>query len=178
MFFLLGVQIFLISTPFPTYTIITDLEEDEFLFDFHVHTTMSDGWLSPEERVDWYIEQGIHGAAFSDHDNLRGAKIAQDYVKENDLDFVVFTAEEWTDHENDIHMNIFGLEEKVVPEESESDFYDMKSMNAKETIKTLLVPLLVTVCCNVACVSPLTLRLDAASNSICSAGGGGGGGAA
>lgn len=118
--FLIGSNIILISTPFPPHKIIptVSLEDDEFLFDFHVHTIYSDGWLSVEERINWYMQQGISGAAFSDHDNIRGATIAQSYVSEHGLDFVVFMAEEWTDHENDIHMNYFGIAEELVPLES------------------------------------------------------------
>ncbi|MFW9873732.1 MAG: PHP domain-containing protein [Candidatus Thorarchaeota archaeon] len=119
-FLLLSTNIILISTPVPhnKITLIVPLEDDEFLFDFHVHTTYSDGWITVEERIKWYMKQGISGAAFSDHDNLRGAKVAQKYVKDHGLDFVVFIAEEWTDNENEIHLNIFGLFEEIVPPQS------------------------------------------------------------
>jgi len=132
---LLGVNIVLISTPFPPHKIkpIVPLEDDEFLFDFHVHTIFSDGWLTVEERIDWYIKQGISGAAFSDHDNIRGARLAQKYVEEHDLDFIVFMAEEWTDNENDIHMNYFGIAEEIVPLQSYTPG-GPKAMNASDTI--------------------------------------------
>ena len=122
LFLLLGSNVILLSIQFPTHRIIptTSLEEDEFLFDFHVHTTLSDGWLTPEERVLWYIEHGISGAAFADHDNIRGVRSAREFVEQNGLDFTVWIAEEWTNHETDpeIHMNYFGLEEEIVPPES------------------------------------------------------------
>lgn len=119
-YLLLGGNIILISFKFPNHHIkpVNPLAEDEFLFDFHVHTTMSDGWLTPENRVLWYIEHGISGAVFSDHDNIRGALIAREFVEKNNLEFIVFIGEEWTDHENDIHINYFGLEEEIVPLES------------------------------------------------------------
>ncbi|MFX1523593.1 MAG: PHP domain-containing protein [Promethearchaeota archaeon] len=113
-YLMLSMNILLISAPFPTQKINANVETDEFLFDFHVHTTMSDGWISPEERVRWYIEQGIDGAAFTDHDNIRGALIARNYVERNNLDFVVWIGAEWTDNEHDIHMNYYGLEEEIV----------------------------------------------------------------
>ncbi|MFW9773616.1 MAG: PHP domain-containing protein [Candidatus Thorarchaeota archaeon] len=112
---LLGTNIVLISFPFPTQIISTPLENDEFLFDFHVHTIYSDGWLTPEERVLWYIQQGISGAAFSDHDNIRGALAAQNFVEENGLNFLVLMAEEWTDNGNNIHMNYYGIAEELMP---------------------------------------------------------------
>ncbi len=132
---LLSSSIILISTPFPPHEIIptVPLEDDEFLFDFHVHTTFSDGWLTVEERVNWYIQQGISGAAFSDHDNLRGATTASNHVMEHGLDFTVFMAEEWTDNENDIHMNIFGLSEEIVPLQSYTPGGPL-AMNASDTI--------------------------------------------
>jgi hypothetical protein len=117
---LLGSNIVLISIQFTPHRIVplVPLENDEFLLDFHVHTTYSDGWLTPEERVMWYIDHGISGAFFTDHDNIRGALAASNYVDKNNLDFHVFIGEEWTDHENDIHINYFGIAEEIVPLES------------------------------------------------------------
>ncbi|MFX0010596.1 MAG: PHP domain-containing protein [Candidatus Hermodarchaeota archaeon] len=119
-FILLATNIVLISIKFMPHQIIpeTPLDEDEFLMDFHVHTIYSDGWLTPEERVMWYIEQGIDAAFFTDHDNIRGYHIAKQFVEESGLDFVVLIGEEWTDHENDIHMNYFGISKEIVPLES------------------------------------------------------------
>ncbi|MHA1986595.1 MAG: PHP domain-containing protein [Promethearchaeota archaeon] len=131
---MLGFNILLISTPFSTQNINTNLDNDEFLFDFHVHTTMSDGWITPEQRVMWYIEQGIHGAAFTDHDNIRGALIARNYVKSNNLDFVVWIGAEWTDHENGIHLNYYGLEEEIVAPISSTPLSITLTLNASEMI--------------------------------------------
>ena len=135
---LAGSNILLIATHFPTQKIETSLAADEFLFDFHVHTSSSDGFLTPEERVLWYMEQGIDGAAFSDHDNLEGAIAAKAFVEANNLDFIVLVAEEWTDHDDDtgFHMNIFGLDEAIVPLESETpEWFDgPKAMNVSDTI--------------------------------------------
>lgn len=129
----LAANILLVSIPLPTHRIETNLAEDEFLFDFHGHTTMSDGWLTPEQRVQYYIKHGISGAAFSDHDNIRGAKAAQKFVEENSLDFLVFTAEEWTQHKPEIHINYYGLEETIVPPESNNPFTLV--MNVSEMIQ-------------------------------------------
>jgi len=136
-FLLLGTNIVLLSIQFPPHRIVptTPLDDDEFLFDFHVHTSFSDGWLTPEERVLWYIEHGISGAAFSDHDNIRGARSAREFVEKNGLDFSVWIAEEWTNHETnpEIHINYFGLEEEIVPPESYTPG-GPKVMNASELI--------------------------------------------
>lgn len=107
----------LISTHFPTHQIVTNLENGEYLIDFHVHTYYSDGFLTPQERVDWYITQGIHAAFFTDHETQRGAYLAQQYVEQNNLSFTVLIGQEYTSTTPDIHLNIFGLNHTIVPEE-------------------------------------------------------------
>ena len=137
LFLLLGSNIILLSIQFPPHRIVptTHLENDEFLFDFHVHTTFSDGWLTPEERVIWYMEHGVSGAFFSDHDNIRGGQAAREFVEKNGLDFIVWIAEEWTNHETnpEIHINYYGLQEDIVPPESYA-LGGPKVMNASELI--------------------------------------------
>jgi len=132
---LLSINIVFISTPFPTHQIIPaiPLEDDEFLFDFHVHTIFSDGWLTVEERINWYLQQGISGASFTDHDNIRGATMAINYVAEHELDFVIFMGEEWTDNENDIHMNYYGIDKEIVPIQSYTPGGPL-SLNVSDTI--------------------------------------------
>lgn len=76
---------------------------------------MSDGYLTPEARVDWYISQNISGAAFTDHDNQRGYERAKAYVQAHGLNFIVIPGEEYTYHALDIHLNIFGIEETIIP---------------------------------------------------------------
>ncbi len=118
LFILITFGFLLIATHLPTQRIVTTLNDNEYLFDFHVHTTMSDGFLTPEERVDWYIAQGIHGAAFTDHENQRGAYRARQYVEANNLDFTVIIAQEYTTT-YDVHLNIYGMNETIVPIEYE-----------------------------------------------------------
>lgn len=100
----------------PTHRITaTTLAPGEYLFDFHVHTWHSDGSLSPAARVDWYINQGIHGAAFSDHNTIRGALEAREYVERAGLNFTVIIAQEYTMLDPYVHLNIYGLEWDYAP---------------------------------------------------------------
>jgi hypothetical protein len=126
----------LLSIRFPTYQITAnDLESNEFLFDFHVHTTMSDGHLTPEQRVLWYIQHGIHGAGFSDHHNTWGAKRAIKFVEANNLDFTVLMAQEFTDDPENLHLNVFGIDEDLTPEGYTQGPYSPNEMNCSEMIK-------------------------------------------
>lgn len=51
--------------------------------DLHIHTTYSDGVLSPEELVDSAIEVGLTTIAITDHDNVLGYYAAKKYIEEN-----------------------------------------------------------------------------------------------
>ena len=53
--------------------------------DLHIHTTYSDGMLSPEQIVDTALECGLDCIALTDHDNVLSHKIAQKHVEENNL---------------------------------------------------------------------------------------------
>ncbi|MHA1684475.1 MAG: PHP domain-containing protein [Promethearchaeota archaeon] len=127
----------LMSMQLPNQTFITSLEDGEILIDLHVHTTMSDGCLTPEERVRWYMTQGISVAAFSDHQNTRGAQRARKYVEDHGLDFLVITAQEFTTYDSPgMHMNVFGIEDNLTPIEFAGDGYanDSLTFNVSDAI--------------------------------------------
>ena len=53
--------------------------------DLHIHTTYSDGMLSPEEIVDTALQCNLECIALTDHDNVLSHKIANDYIKSKNL---------------------------------------------------------------------------------------------
>ncbi len=53
--------------------------------DLHIHTTYSDGVLTPEQIADTAIECNLDVIALTDHDNVLSHKIASDYVKSKGL---------------------------------------------------------------------------------------------
>ncbi len=119
----------------PNYVIRTSLGPDEYLIDFHTHTYYSDGSLTPAERVESYIQQGISGAAFTDHDNMRGALEAKQYVEQNHRPFMVIIGQEYTDMDIDIHLNIYGTTEQYAPLAQLSPLYpDVHFLNVSDCI--------------------------------------------
>lgn len=52
------------------------------LYDLHVHSTVSDGLLSPAEVVEAASQIDLKGFSLTDHDTLGGIKEAQDYLEE------------------------------------------------------------------------------------------------
>lgn len=122
---------------FPTQQIVpTDpLDANEILIDFHVHTTMSDGHLTPEQRVLWYIEQGIDAAVFTDHSHPFGAIRARTFVEENNLPFTVLIGQEYTDDPEGLHLGLYGIEEAIVPTNYYYEGpYTPQTMNVSEAI--------------------------------------------
>lgn len=51
------------------------------MYDLHIHTTASDGLLTPEQVVDMATELGLTGIAITDHDTMSGLMKADDRLK-------------------------------------------------------------------------------------------------
>ncbi|MDJ0897586.1 MAG: PHP domain-containing protein [Xenococcus sp. MO_188.B8] len=52
------------------------------VYNFHLHTTASDGRLTPLEIVDQALEFGLKGLAITDHHSVNGYRKAQAYLNE------------------------------------------------------------------------------------------------
>lgn len=59
-------------------------------YDLHIHTTASDGVLTPSEIIDMAVGIGLKGIAISDHDTVAGLEEAEHYLSITDypLDFI------------------------------------------------------------------------------------------
>lgn len=51
------------------------------IYNFHMHTTHSDGQLSPDRLMDQVLEIGLKGFAITDHHSVSGSKVAQQYLQ-------------------------------------------------------------------------------------------------
>lgn len=83
----------------------------DFKADFHCHTTMSDGSLSPEELINHAIEYNITHLAITDHDSTKGYEMALPFVKQTNIQ-LISGAEiscQWQKHT----IHIVGLEMDV-----------------------------------------------------------------
>ena len=57
--------------------------------DLHIHTRYSDGTFSPEMVVDTAVDCGLDVIALTDHDNILSHKVANDYVKKNNINLEI-----------------------------------------------------------------------------------------
>jgi len=72
--------------------------------DLHIHTTFSDGDMTPEEMVADALEAGLAGIAITDHDEVEGVRAAKEAA--GDSGFLVIPGVELStsDGKNDIHV--------------------------------------------------------------------------
>lgn len=76
--------------------------------DLHVHTTASDGTLSPREVLKEAGSKGLDGIAVTDHNTVEGCKEAKVYAEEREL-FLIQGIEVSTDKG---HVLVLGVEEE------------------------------------------------------------------
>lgn len=56
--------------------------------DLHVHTTASDGLLSPEEVIKWAVHKKLSAVAITDHDTIKGVQPAVDISRQYKIEVV------------------------------------------------------------------------------------------
>lgn len=56
--------------------------------DLHIHSTHSDGVLTPKELIDYALEKGISAISITDHDKATANKEAEIYAKEKGIEYV------------------------------------------------------------------------------------------
>lgn len=78
------------------------------LYDLHVHSTVSDGLLSPAEIIDTAAQIELKGLSLTDHDTLGGIKAAQDYLVERDLPLIFIPGIELNTDFSESELHILG----------------------------------------------------------------------
>ncbi len=76
--------------------------------DLHVHSTASDGTLSPREVVDLALKTGLKAIALTDHDTVEGLKEAIPYAREKGLLLIPGIEVSAVYHQQEVH--ILGLQ--------------------------------------------------------------------
>jgi len=79
-------------------------------FDFHAHTTRSNGLLTPQQQIDWHRARGFGGLAFTDSDSLMPADELTKLRLANP-DMLLVNGSEY--HGSDVHILFFGLRKPI-----------------------------------------------------------------
>jgi hypothetical protein len=71
--------------------------------DTHMHTTLSDGLMSPEEMVDYIaVHTNLSVIAITDHNTAEGSLIAHDYARRKGLKLEVIIGQEMSTGDGDV----------------------------------------------------------------------------
>ncbi|KAJ2609769.1 hypothetical protein H4S08_003912 [Coemansia sp. RSA 1365] len=90
----------------PNYT------DYNILLDAHLHTTYSDGVLSPKQVIKFALANGYNAIIVTDHQTVKGSVVAKEYAEKYHKDEItVITGMEYTCCR--IHMNLIGINESV-----------------------------------------------------------------
>ena len=111
----------------------------EFTVDLHLHTTMSDGRLSPTELVTLCAERGLRQIAITDHDSLEGLSEAQ--AAAADLGIEVISGVELGADEQGREVHLLGYFVDVGdPELSRTlaDFRDGRTTRGRRIVERLV----------------------------------------
>jgi len=80
--------------------------------DLHIHTTASDGLLSPEEVVKWARAKRLAAAAITDHDTVGGIDAAVDAAKGYELEIIPGIEFSTVYEEEEIHILGYYIEHR------------------------------------------------------------------
>ena len=99
--------------------------------DLHIHTTYSDGMLSPTAIVDTALECGLDCIALTDHDNVLSHKIAQDYIDKNNFKLEIIPGVEINTIYKEYEVHILGY----FMDKTNSQFNEMLAFQQKARIE-------------------------------------------
>ncbi len=99
--------------------------------DLHIHTTYSDGMLSPEQIVDTAVDCGLDVIALTDHDNVLSYEIACNYLKNKNLKLEIIPGVEINTIYKGFEVHILGY----FMDEKNSDFVQMLKFQQKARIE-------------------------------------------
>ncbi len=99
--------------------------------DLHIHTTYSDGILSPIQIVNTAIESKLDIIALTDHDNVLSHKIANDYIKEKKLNLEIVPGVEINTIYKGYEVHILGY----FMNKNDKDFINMLEFQQKARVE-------------------------------------------
>lgn len=99
--------------------------------DLHIHTTYSDGMLTPCEIVDTALKCNLDVIALTDHDNVLSYNIALDYVKEKNLNLEILPGVEINTIHKGYEVHILGY----FMDKTNDDFIEMLEFQQKARVE-------------------------------------------
>lgn len=109
-------------------------------YDLHIHTTASDGILTPLEIIDMAVEIGLKGIAVSDHDTVAGLGQARQYLDTTSysLDFIPAIELNTDAGEDEVHILGYFIDpENVALNQRLQEIHDSRYHRAEQMVSRL-----------------------------------------
>ena len=103
------------------------LQSDFVTFDFHTHTTLSNGLLTPQQQINWHRARGFKGLAFTEADRLVPDSTLED-LRRNNPEMILLNGYEF--HGRDGHLLCFDLKQSLRAQNAEQAVREAKSQGA------------------------------------------------
>ncbi len=84
------------------------------LANFHTHTTISNGFLTPEQAVLWHYRRGYRVVGITDSNTVRGGEIAHAFAEQTNLPVAVIVGEEFR---GKTHLVVLNIRQDITPRE-------------------------------------------------------------
>jgi predicted metal-dependent phosphoesterase TrpH len=107
------------------------------IYDLHVHSSASDGVLTPEELVVKACALKLTGLALSDHDTVDGLSIAVDYIKHHQLPLDFIPAIEMNTELDNHEVHILGYYIDCRNEELKQQLLQIKEARRARAVKMI-----------------------------------------
>ena len=106
--------------------------------DLHIHSTHSDGTLSPEQIIRLAMEMGLAAVSVTDHDNVAGVKEAMTFEKEYGVEVIAGVELSAIEDSSDIHMLGYFVDvESVCLTQHLNLFRDARRVRAEKMVAKL-----------------------------------------
>lgn len=99
--------------------------------DLHIHTTYSDGMLSPEQIVDTALDCELDVIALTDHDNVLSYNLASAYAKEKNINLEIISGVEINTIYKGYEVHILGY----MMDKQNKQFIDLINFQQKARIE-------------------------------------------
>ena len=103
------------------------LQSDFVAFDFHTHTTLSNGLLTPQQQINWHRARGFKGLAFTEADRLVPSQQMEELRRANP-DMILLNGTEY--HGRDGHLLCFGLAAPLRAQDAAAAIREAKKQGA------------------------------------------------
>ena len=103
------------------------LRSDFVAFDFHTHSTLSNGLLTPQQQIDWHRARGFGGLAFTEADRLVPTDTLT-ALRAANPEMILLGATEY--HGRDGHLLCFGLSAPLRAQNADAAIREAKKQGA------------------------------------------------